>query len=343
MEISRWLRSMVAALVLLVAALGLPAIGKEKTCTGRFINPITETCWSCIMPLSIGAIPVAVFGQEDIENPSSPICICPGWPPKIGLSLGFWVPQYVAETTNAPGCLISLGGIDVDLGWSTPRGAQESRPATSSGTRGVFMQAHWFLNPLLSWLEIFDYFPCLDPGGYDLAYMTELDPSWNEDDLALILAPESILFTNIIAIAACGADCIAATTGFPIQAMSWCGGCAGHLFPLTGNVPARLGGVQASSLLMQRLTLKMHRQFLAYRTHGKSALCGARPDPVMDRRAYKSQLLYPISSTTKYDGRCCQPFGRSTVLYESGKEYPIKGEIGWSFLLFKKKNCCLTY
>jgi len=31
------------------------------------------------------------------------------------------------------------------------------------------------------------------------------------------------------------------------------------------------------------------------------------------------------------------------VLYESGKEYPIKGEIGWSFLLFKKKNCCLTY
>ena len=93
--------------------------------------------------------------------------------------------------------------------------------------------------------------------------------------------------------------------------MSWCGGCAGHLFPLTGNVPARLGGVQASSLLMQRLTFKMHRQFLAYRTHGMQALCGAHVDPIMDRRAYKSQLLYPISSTAKYDGKCCQPFGRT--------------------------------
>ena len=96
----------------------MPAAAKDKTCTGRFINPISETCWSCIMPISIGAIPVAAFGQEDIENPPSPICVCPGWPIKFGLSLGFWVPQYVAETTNAPGCLISLGGVDVDLGWS---------------------------------------------------------------------------------------------------------------------------------------------------------------------------------------------------------------------------------
>jgi len=327
----------------LFAASASPAFAKDMTCTGRFINPITETCWTCMFPLSIGAIPVAMMGQEDIENPASPVCVCPGWPPKFGLSMGWWNPSRIVETTNPPWCLISLGGIDVDPGFSSPRGAQDVRAATSSGTRGAFMQAHWYTNPLLSWLEIFDNFPCLDGGGLDLAYVTEIDPSWNEDDIALIIAPESILFTNILAISACRADCIAATIGFPLQPMTWCGGCAGHLFPLTGNVPARLGGVQASSLIMQRMTLKMHRQFLAYRTHGPSALCGAHPDPIMDRRAYKSQLLYPISATTKVDGKCCQPFGRTTLLYESGKEYPIKGEVGWSFLLFRKKNCCLTY
>ena len=295
------------------------------------------------MPISIGAAPVAVFGQEDIENPASPICVCPGWPPKVGLSIGFWEPSRVVETTNSPFCLISLGGISVNPGFTTPRGGQEAKPVAGSGTRGAFMQAHWYLNPIMTWLEVFDSFPCLEGGGYDLEYMTEIDPTWNEDDVALLLAPESIIFANIIAIAACGADCIAATVGFPIKEMSWCGGCQGHMFPLTGNVQARLGGVQASALIAQRMAFKMHRQFLAWRSHGASALCGSHIDPILDRRAYKSQLLYPIATTTKFDGKCCQPFGRSTVLYESGKEYPIKGEVGWSFQLFRKKNCCVLF
>jgi len=320
-----------------------PAAAADPTCTGKFMNPITDICWSCIMPISIGAIPVAAFGQEDIENPASPICVCPGWPPKIGLTIGFWNPIAIVEATNPAYCLVALGGISLGSVLDAPRGAQDVRPATSGGTRGAFMQAHWYRNPVLAWLEIFDNFPCLDPGGFDLAYMTELDMSWNEDDVALLLAPESLLFTNIIAIAACGADCIAATTGFPIEAMAWCAGCQGHMYPLTGNVPARLGGVQATALIMQRMATKMHRQLIAHRTHKMDALCGARVDPILDRRSYKSELLYPIPTTEKFDGRCCQPLGRTTLLYESGKEYPIKGEVGWAYLMFKKKNCCLTY
>ena len=48
-------------------------------------------------------------------------------------------------------------------------------------------------------------------------------------------------------------------------------------------------------------------------------------DPVMDKRAYKTQMTYPIPNTAKIDGQCCQPFGRTTILWGAGKEYPGAG------------------
>ena len=28
----------------------------SSTCSGRFINPVTDVCWSCIMPINIGDV-----------------------------------------------------------------------------------------------------------------------------------------------------------------------------------------------------------------------------------------------------------------------------------------------
>jgi conjugal transfer pilus assembly protein TraU len=35
----------------------------------------------------------------------------------------------------------------------------------------------------------------------------------------------------------------------------------------------------------------------------------------------------------------CQPLGKSNILYDNNKEFPIKGET-WGYLLWRKKNCC---
>ena len=80
-------RQVIQALLFLVATT-MATTASTQTCTGKFANPITDICWSCVMPISIGAIPVATLGQEDIENPASPICICP--PFRIGLTIGLW-------------------------------------------------------------------------------------------------------------------------------------------------------------------------------------------------------------------------------------------------------------
>ena len=78
-------------------------------------------------------------------------------------------------------------------------------------------------------------FPCLERGSFDLAYLTEVDPLWNDDELTLILNPEAVLFANPVAVAACAADCVAATAGFGIAEMFWCAGCQGGLYLLDGH------------------------------------------------------------------------------------------------------------
>ena len=86
--------------------------------------------------------------------------------------------------------------------------------ADGDSASSSFYQAHFYLNPVLYWLEVLLDFPCLENGAFDLAYLTEVDPLWNDDELTLILNPEAVLFANPLALAACAADCVAATLGF---------------------------------------------------------------------------------------------------------------------------------
>jgi len=50
-------------------------------------------------------------------------------------------------------------------------------------------------------------------------------------------------------------------------------------------------------------------------------------------------MLYPVPQTRKIAGRCCQPFGRSTILWGAGREIPQIGE-DFAYLIFRKRNCC---
>lgn len=101
MNLGRTLRTWVAAMATTLAT-GTAVAGDSLTCTGRFPNPITDICWSCILPITLGGTTLAnLDGQEDIPNPSSPVCSC-GVNPTVGLSIGFWEPARHVEAVRKP-------------------------------------------------------------------------------------------------------------------------------------------------------------------------------------------------------------------------------------------------
>ena len=77
-------------LALAVSLLAGPSLA--VTCKGKFANPITDICWSCMFPLRISGVTLASLDQEDTPNPGgSPACFCSN-PPKVGLKVSFWEP-----------------------------------------------------------------------------------------------------------------------------------------------------------------------------------------------------------------------------------------------------------
>ena len=237
----------------------------------------------------------------------------------------------------------SRSGYGSRQGWSTRRGRPGASPTSAAspstpacrpgagapgaaggdGAKGSVWHAHYYMYPLLSWIGVLLDLGCLEAGGLDIAWASELDPAWLDDELTFLLNPEAALFANLPAQAACAADCAAASAGLPLDPMFWCAGCQGGMYPLTGNVAAHVGGVQASLLASQRLLYRLHRAGLAWGTFGSGALCGRYPMPVMKKSQYRWQMTQPVPAVDPFTG--CNPTGRSSVLWETLREAAGRG------------------
>ena len=211
--------------------------------------------------------------------------------------------------------------MTIDTGLPAGRGRTGS--SGGDGASGSVWHVHYYVYPLLSWIGALLDLGCLEGGGLDIAWVSELDPAWRDDELSFLLNPEAALFADLPAQAACAADCAAATAGLPLDPLYWCAGCQGAMYPLTGNVGAHVGGVQASLLAAQRLVFRLHRLLLAWGTSGTAALCGRYPMPIMKKSQYRWQMTQPVPATSPLTG--CNPTGRSTVLWEALRELPGGG------------------
>ena len=324
---------------LLLALMALCSLELEAACQGKMLNPVTDICWSCVFPITLGGMKI-VSGSEDTPNPHQLLCVCPRppLPPLPGIPISFWEPIRLVDVTRTPYCLVSMGGIQLAGNAQRTEGVGSVSTLGGGSDRSLkhsFYQVHWYLYPLVYWLELLVDLACLEKGSADLLYITELDPFWNDDESNFVINPESVLFGNPIAQAACAADCLAATAHFPLDSLFWCGGCQGSLYPFTGNVSAHVGGVQASLLLAQRMMAKLHREFLLWGSAGPDALCGKYPMPIIRKSQYKTQMVYPIPHTAG-----CQPLGRSEVVWGANKEFPYQGE-DFAYLIWRKRSCCM--
>ena len=327
---------------LLFLLISMPIRDVYANCSGRFLNPITDVCWRCLFPLKIAGITIPGMNFDNVHDVAradqinSPVCLCMTPFPRVGLTLSFWEPVRIVEVVRDPFCFTSLGGITLNPGLPALGGVVA---ADEAGDNTSMYHVHYYVFPLIFFLNLLVDAVCLEAEGFDLAYLTELDPTWKNDPLAMILHPESIIFANPIAQTACMGDCATATAGLPLDFMFWCGGCQGSIYPMSGHTQAHVGGVQGSLLLTQRMIYKLHRQGMLWGSFGKQGLCGRYPMPIWRKSQYRTQMVYPIPSVSA-EPFPCNPMGKSSVLYETGREFPIKGE-HFSWLLWRKRDCCM--
>lgn len=334
-----------------------------------FEKVFNQVCWDCFLDdLSL----FGVGNKPDGAAQTAPACMCVDdlGVPEFGYPLSMWTPQKLNEVTTIPWCSPSLGGIRLQdtlqgLGYQTT-GSGSGMTETKAS---AFYQYHYFTYPLMAMLEMLILPSCYDGfQDFDLMYISEIDPTWNNDLLALVLNPEAIIFSNPIALAYCSADCVAVTAGTAIESSFPCAGCDGNLYPFTGHVYPQPDPVAASSLISQRVLASLHRRGLARRSIGNEAMCEPEFYPMLPRSQYKFSMLYPIpeassdlskniiagasdfgdmagqaGASNEFFESCCHPMGMSTsrwCLPVGGRLRPGMDK-SFVYMIWQYRDCCV--
>lgn len=309
-------------------------------CSGRVPDPVTDLCWSCMFPMVLGkTIPVSVSGDlPDVETDATAFCLC-GSDINVegGLNFSFWEPLRTAEVVRHPWCFPQLGGISME----GPGSSDHARTSRTEETRRrtAFWNVHWYRSPWFFITEAVADTGCLETAPWDLAYLSELDPLWDDTVTSFLLSPDAALFTSAASGGACAVDCATALLGTSLNSLYWCSGCQGRVFPLSGWMAAMTGSVQAWHLMAHRFAQKLTREGVLFSGHGVRGQCGPYMQPLFQKDVWRTQLVYPSRNAS--GSPCCQPLGRSTALLGPYRTTPMTGEDG-AILLWRKRDCCMT-
>ena len=310
----------------------------SAVCTGTFLNPVTDVCWQCMFPMQIGGASYG-NGQENPAGPVNiPVCACAaGANVVIGVSVAFWEQARLVETVKDPYCFPSLGAGMNNPSPGMLAGDSQSPENTDSNTS--FIQDHWYVFPVWSILKLFMDFPCAEQGVFDLAYLSEVDPMWSNDALSFIVNPEALLFGNPVTQLSCVADSVAATVGYPIDALFWCFGSWGSAYPLTGTTNES-HPINANPLAAARMIFKLSRQGQLWDTAVDQCSSGVLT-PFMIKSHYKLQIARPVV------GAQCIPIGRPSMIWGSAKNPPMGAGVNspdnFLWVLARKRICCVGY
>ena len=297
------------------------------------VDIVTRTCWHCMLPITVASVPIMVGPMPDAAGPLtvSPICLCPLPPPifvRPGIPISLYNPNTVAEVVKDPMCMPSLG---LDLGSMIPMGLNRGTAAAknqSSAMPRTFFQSHKVVFPVLYLLGVFLDTACLQQQDMDVAFITEPDPTFNDDVLATYLAPESILFGNPIAIASCVPDAISSTIFFTLDPLFWCKGSHGVAYPMTGSVQPKEFVEDAQSVAENMI---YHTYRLGLGT--TPGLCFKIPTPIWRKADFRFQFVKPFPH---FIG---MTVGQTGLMWTYGKNAPGIGD-NFAILVFKKVNCC---
>jgi len=340
-NLRKWFVVSLTALAIMLAGISPASAVGGLACHGRFYDPITDTNWLDFLPITIMGVSLGSLGINGdpplMKEP--PLCVCPSHffgIPIIGIGITFWEPQYIAEVTRDPGCMITLGGINL-----LPMFATESGPVQKGGgkaddsdqSRG---QVHWYIYPVFALLKLFTDFVCLSSSGFELANISEVNPFWQNDLWGAILSPESILFANPIAQSMCIVDAVSSTFWFPLDPMFWCAGAWGGIYPFTGNSPTTESDQSMDGLVLTKFMAQNARLGLLWGTIGPQAICFSTPMPVLIKSEFRLDPIFPLIT----EGAPIY-IGESEFMWGLAPPMNFPAFDDEAYLLWTGEQCCL--
>jgi len=300
---------------------------------------ITDICWDCIFPIRIAG---ATMGGEGTVPPGASdekLCRCDDafGMPQFGVGFSMWMPSRVVELVRYPGCSMAMGGVELPLSDQRQLGTRGNQ--NIDDTSLAFYHYHLYAFPILFMMELFTEEKCFSDGflDFDIMYLSEVDPTWNNDELAFFTHPEAAAVANPAAIGACAVDATAASVDYPMDELFWCAGSWGHLYPLSGHTRGDSSLARQTAHLATRAMAAQHRRGMAWRTKGEDAMCEAKIDPIFPKTQYKLSMFYPVAQTDD-----SAVIGESTYKWGEHRQIPGVGEDAL-YVLYNWKDCCMTW
>jgi len=344
-------------LILIISFLLLPQTSfPEDICpNGEVFSDklITDINWGTIFPIKVFG---GFFGdgdRDDIPDGSSDaspiVCSCykgDSKIPDLGTPISMWEPSFLIETVRIEYCSPVMEGKLIQESYKSVGGPQQTDDAYQQN----FYEYHFWSFPLLFMLEMFVEQDCMSDWytDIDLTYMSEVDPTWRDDELALFTNYEAALFSSPAALALCLADSAAGMLGETIPELYGCAGTWGLLYPFTGYILTPANPPRDSSLASAKALAALHRRGLARRTMGEEALCRKPFEPLFLKDQYRMSMFFPVAeveATVDMGGsgvnvKGSHVIGESTYLWGEWRNIPATGE-DFIYVLWRWNDCCM--
>ncbi|MDR0453833.1 MAG: TraU family protein [Deferribacteraceae bacterium] len=306
------------------------------------INPVTSVNYLCLFPISIGVLSTGTslnVGADLFDaarsKMSGVLCLCPVGPYEVdpGIPMGLTTPSHILETTTEvfkfPSLNMVKGGAFFRMGGSDS--------PDQKNTKNTFTHSHLHQFSVLKLLDIFQDTICSrQGGGFDILYMSEVDPTANSSNTAMLLFPETVLIANPIAAMACAVDAVATFIGLTVDPMYWCAG--GHsVFPLSNYTLEETSYEDSSSITMVKMMYRMNRMSAGSNfgmTAGPLAVKACRVSlisPLVIKSQYRIQTAVPFVGP-------CERLGAPPIKWNTPKRSNIAGDV--VNILWTREDCC---
>ena len=331
--------------ILLIIALFLALFMPKRAIAGLcFANPATSLVgagmftnvdWAGIFPMRLGGVQITP-GIPDLHDELPPICVCTIPVPRMGCTFSFWSPEDLTEAVQVPWCFPGIGvGTIVN-----PTGVYGNGTIPKKLHHMAFFQAHYYNYPVWAILGLLTDVACLQsPLGSNITipFISEPDPTWQSDILADFASPEAVLFANPVAQMSCVADSVAAQIYQPLNAMFWCMGSWGSVYPVDGDTGGSKDQVESAAAIAGKTIYWMHHILLQPGTSGAPTYllaCSNYPDPIWQKSAVRLDLSLPIPEPMT------QPIGQTSLVWSELHNVPAIGG-NYTFTTFNEQDCCV--